>query len=444
MIAPYLRLFAHPGVPYLLAVGLVVKIGTPVLSLALLLAAVERLGSYAPAGLVLTGHALALAVCAPLGGRLADRLGPRATLTAYLAAHALAYALLLLALQAHAPAMIGAAALAGATTPPAAAVIRSTWPHLVPAASLPTAYAVDNAVNELTFLAGPLLVPVLTLVLPVQGVVIAAGAALPVGTALLLGSRAVRQATPASPPTTEPGSRLGRLAGPLAHHPTLVLLVIAALGTFSFGCLRIGTVAAAATSGSAASAGVLMGLLSAGALAGTLAYGARAWPVTGRRLLVLLSLAEAVVLLGGGLVPGFAALAVLIVVAGLVTGPRDALQPVLLADHAPARYRTEVFAWLNTFMWTGYGVGTAVAGRLTGPHDSGAAAFAAAAAAALAGAILTAVAYRPTPGGGSGGPARRRLPRLRRLRPAQEKTEMRVRWCLGVSISSIIATARSA
>jgi MFS family permease len=93
----------------------------------------------------------------------------------------------------------------------------------------------------------------------------------------------------------------------------------------------------------------------------------------------------------GAFAPGFLALAALITVTGLLTGPRDTLQSTLLADRTPARYRTEVFSWLNTFMWIGYGLGTATAGNLTGPGDS------AAAAVALMGAVLSAVAYRPTP-----------------------------------------------
>ncbi|MGW3353627.1 MFS transporter [Nonomuraea rubra] len=387
MFAPYRRLLTHSGVSRLLAAALLVKLGTPVLSLALLLAAVDRLGSYATAGLVLTGHALALALCAPLGGRIADRYGPRPALTGYLAAHALAYTLLLLAPPAL---MIGAAVLLGATTPPAGSVIRSAWPRLIPSDSLPAAYAVDNAVNELMFIVGPLLVPVLVWVVPAQGVVSAAGATVLAGTALLLASPVVRQAQPAPP------GRL-RLAGPLTHPYTLLLLTITAFGTFTFGCLRIATVASATAFGSAASAGLLMGLLSAGALLGTLGYGARSWPLSGGRLLVLLSLAEAAVLLGGAWAPGFVSLAILMTLVGLVTGPRDAAVPALLADHAPAGYRTEVFAWLNTFMWAGYGLGTAVAGHLTGPDDTGATAFLAAAAAAAAAAILAAVASRLAP-----------------------------------------------
>lgn len=396
----YRRLLRHPGVLPLLTVSLATKLSTPVLSLALLLASVDRLGSYATAGLVLTGHALALAVCAPLGGRLVDRHGPRRALTGYLIAHTCAYALLLAMPQTPTALMIGAAALLGATTPPTAAVIRGAWPRLVPGGALPTAYATDNAINETTYIIGPLLVPVLMPALPAIGVVAAAGALLIAGTGVLPAFTAVRTAAPA--PLLEPTSatRLGSLAGPLTHRATLTVLTLAAFGTFTFGCLRIATVAAATRSGSASTSGILMGLLSAGALTGAFAYGARTWPITGKRLLILLSLADAAAMLAVAHTRGLLALAALITLTGLLTGPRDALHPVLLAEQTPDRYRTEVFAWLNTFMWTGYGLGTAIAGHLTGPHDTGARAFTFATLVALLGAAL-ATTYRPISAGPS-------------------------------------------
>ncbi|MEU4535918.1 MFS transporter [Streptosporangium sp. NPDC023825] len=394
MVTSYRRFLSHPGVPFLLAVEVIARLSTPMLGLALLLAAAGQTGTYATAGLVLTGHALSLAGCAPLGGRLADRHGPRRTLTAYLGAHAVAYGLLLAVQRAGPAAMIGAAVLLGATTPPVSAVIRANWPRLVPPGSLKTAYAVDNAVNEVTFILGPLLVPVLMLAMPAYGVTVTAGAALLAGGALTLLAPSVRQARPSNTPAAT-GSGLTRLAGPLAHHPTLTLLVLAAFGTFTFGCLRIATVAAATASGAPSSAGVLMGLLSAGALAGALGFGARDRPVSARRLLVVTSVADGAVMATATQAPNLLALAALITMAGLATGPRDALHPTLLAEHAPTRHRTEVFAWLNTFMWTGYGLGTAVAGHLSEPDTGGAAAFTAASVVALSSAIVAAVAYRP-------------------------------------------------
>ncbi|WP_433443835.1 hypothetical protein [Nonomuraea sp. CA-141351] len=208
---------------------------------------------------------------------------------------------------------------------------RGAWPRLVPAASLPSAYAIDGAINELMFIAGPVLVSALMLVMPAQSVVTGAGASVLLVTVLPIASRAVRDAPPPehSKDGNSQASRMARLAGPLTHRPTLVLLIIAAFGTFSFGCLRIATVASATAFGSASSAGLL--------------------------------------------------------------------QSALLAEHAPPHYRTEVFAWLNTFMWTGYGLGTAIAGALTGPGDNGATAFTTAAGVAFLGAALAAVFYRPAP-----------------------------------------------
>jgi MFS family permease len=139
----------------MILVSLLVKLGTPVLSLALLLATIDTLGSYSAGGIVLSGHALALAGCAPVGGRLADRLGARRTLAGYLIGHALACGPLLTALVLGTPAaaLIGTATLLGATTPPVTAIIRGAWPRVVPAASLPTAYAITGGDGTAAFTA---------------------------------------------------------------------------------------------------------------------------------------------------------------------------------------------------------------------------------------------------------------------------------------------------
>ncbi|MBY8872031.1 MFS transporter [Micromonospora sp. PLK6-60] len=359
------------------------------LSLALVLAIVEKRDSYALAGLVLAVHAIALAISAPVGGRLADRSPSRRVLAGYLCAHAAAYALMVWAITVNvaAPLLIIAASLLGLTTPPASPVTKALWARLVPPETLQAAYAVDNSINEVAFIAGPVLVSAMIVLMPPQLVIAAAGMGILVGLLILLSFPSV-QASPA--PASGAAPALKRLAGPLSHRPTLVLLLLTATGTFGFGCLRIATVAKAEALGSPQTAGLLIGLLSVGALVGTLAFGAFKAPSRRRALLVLLGALGGGMLLTISVAPGLFTVGVLIVVAGLLAGPSDTLHVTLLADSAPADSRAEVFSWLNTFMWLGYAAGTAVAGWVTAPGAAGTAAFIAAGAAAIVGAVMVA------------------------------------------------------
>ena len=389
----YRRLLRAPDVPQLLGAAVVVRLGLPVLSLALPLTLIDTGYSYGAAGLVLTGHALALAVCAPTAGRLVDRFSARPVLAWFAAAHAATYSALVAAVLVDVPAplIVIAAALHGVSTPPTTAVVRASWPRLVPEKLLSPAYALDNMTNELAFIAGPALVSVLVLVTPPSAIVAGAGAAVLLGLLLLLTSRAVRHDTPSS---TKPSTRtpLARLAGPLAHGPTAIVLIVAAADTFVFGCLRIGTVAAADAAEAIGYAAVLAGLISVGALIGALAYGARPWQWGPRRLLLIVCVAEGVLLLvGAAAVPGLLVISLVVAGVGVVSGVRETLQTTLLALYASPTQRTEAFAWLTTFMWVGYGAGTAVAGALTGAAGSGSAALVAAAASSALAALLIAM-----------------------------------------------------
>ncbi len=390
----YRKLLRTPEVPQLLGAAVAVRLGLPVLSLALPLTLIESGHSYGTAGLVLTGHALALAVCAPTAGRLVDRFATRPALAWFAAAHAVTYSVLVAAVVVDVPAglVIAAAALHGVSNPPTSAVVRAALPRLVPEHLLSPAYALDNMTNELAFIAGPALVSVLVLVAPPNTIVAGAGAAVLLGLLLLLVSPAVRDTTPspAAPSTRTP---LARLLGPLAHGPTALVLVVAAADTFVFGCLRIGTVAAAEAAQAIAYAAVLAGLISVGALIGSLGYGSRPWRIEPRRLLLIVCLAEgALLLVGAATVPGLLVISLVVVGVGVVSGVRETLQSTLLALSASPAQRTEAFAWLTTFMWAGYGAGTAVAGALTGTATSGSAALAAAAASSAVAVVLIALA----------------------------------------------------
>lgn len=119
-----------------------------------------RTGSYAAAGLVTGGFAVADAVAGPQIGRLVDRFGQMRVLPCALGAHAGAMALLL---SGAVPDPI-AGVLVGATPPRLGALSAARRSALLSgerSAALPTAFALEALANGVSYLAGPALVSVL-------------------------------------------------------------------------------------------------------------------------------------------------------------------------------------------------------------------------------------------------------------------------------------------
>ncbi|MGC7102570.1 MFS transporter [Amycolatopsis lurida] len=120
----------------------------------------------------------------------------------------------------------------------------------------------------------------------------------------------------------------------------------------------------ARAAGKVNASGVLLSILSVGAVVSGLVYGARERTGAPGRQLILFHAASTVLLIGASLATPLWLIGTLLVMVGLVGGPRDALHQLVLSDAAPEGHRTEVFAWLSTFMWAGYGFGTALSGQL--------------------------------------------------------------------------------
>ncbi|MFI9723612.1 MFS transporter [Streptomyces sp. NPDC052396] len=355
----YLALFAQREVVRLVISAALTRIAAPVLSLGLLLAVNSSRDSYSAGGGVLSGYATTLAVAVPVAGRLVDRLQPRRVLIGYLTAHLFAYAALLLALARSAPlgVLIGCAAALGLTTPPAGPVVRSSWPGLVPKERLETAFALDAVVNEAMFVTGPLVVTGLLAFTSPNAAVAMAGCGTLAGVLLLL-------SVPL--PARKPAPAGRRPLGPLAHGQVRVLLGIIVCDTLAYGGMVVAIAALASDRGSSGASGVLLSVLSAGAVISALIYGARERKGRPQRQLALYHAASAVLLVAVGQVSALALAGVLLLLVGLVGGPRDTLHQVVLGKAAPEEHRTEAFAWMSTFMWAGYGVGSALAGQLAG------------------------------------------------------------------------------
>jgi hypothetical protein len=356
----YRELLTIPGVTRLTAAVLLGRISTSMFNLALLVTTTQRYG-YAAAGVLLMVFALVNALAGPVRGRLADRYQPRLVMLTLLAGHTVAWAGVFAGLAGGASvAVLGVAiGLLGLTVPPAGPVVRGTWPSIVPEKQLPTAYAFDAALNTATFLAGPMVAGGLLLVMPAPWVVGLTGVVKISGDLLVAIAPVLRR----KPATGAPARR--GFFGPLAIGRVRLLLGLIALDTFTFGCLEVAAVAAASGQGTA---GVYTSALALGSVVSGIAYGARTWPGSARAQLVALHLCGAVVVAAAG----FAGAAVLVlgaaayVLYGLVNGPVETLQQVLVGEVSPDGQRIEAFAWVFSVMWAGFGVGATVAGWLVG------------------------------------------------------------------------------
>jgi MFS family permease len=178
--------------------------------------------------------------------------------------------------------------------------------------------------------------------------------------------------------------------GPLtAPGMRTVFLVLAAFGA-AMGVLQVALPAFGAERGSAEEGGLLLAALSAGSLAGGLVYGSRSWPgsLTRRLAVLMLALASGCALLA--LPESYAALAVLLLLCGLLIAPVVVVGSTLLDTVAPSGTATEAFAVMIMGIVAGSAAGNALAGAIVDAASYEAAVLSAAGLAALGAAITAA------------------------------------------------------
>lgn len=384
-LARYRALFRVPHVRRLVLSGMLARLPMGMVGLALLLLVREQGGGYTAAGAVSGAYFVATAVGAPIAGRLVDRRGQaRILLRRAIIFPGLLFGVCALALLDAPLALIGAgAAAAGALMPPVGSSLRALWPRLFADGELrAAAYALEASLQEITFVAGPLLVALLT---SAASPALALGVAAAVGG---IGTLLIARAEPVLAWRPDEQRQGLSFVGALESRGVVTIVGLSACLGVGFGGTEVGFPAFAEAHGGAALGSIPLSLFAAGSLVGGLVAGASV-TMTPARLLrlstLVLALGLALPLLGWSL----ASMAVLAFLAGLPIAPVVMSAYGLVDAVARPGTAAEAFAWITTAVFAGFSVGMALGGTLIDAFGVKAS-FGLGAAAVAAGAILVA------------------------------------------------------
>ncbi|MEY9939261.1 MFS transporter [Streptacidiphilus sp. MAP5-3] len=367
--ASYRAVLVLPHARGLALAGALARLPYGLISLPLLLALREAVGSYGAAGTSVGVYGLLSAVLGPWRARLAERRPGALQLLAvgFAAVLALIAALALLAAggargpvtEAVAPVL---AVVAGILPPPVGPLLRARWGVLAGGeAQRQAALSLDAVAESTVFSVGPLLGGALIAV-TTPGIALAVVAAIVVLGFSSLAPVLARTAAPA--PTRSDAARLGAdgigadrtgagRRSPLRSAGFLVLLgAVAAVGAAG----AMAELAAVAGWG-AAVAGPLLAGFSVGGVVGGLVYGRLSWRRSPRTRMAVLGAVGGVVYLLPLLWFAPAGALPTLLVAGAVTDA-TLITAYLLVDTA------ESSAWINTAFNLGVALGTSAAGML--------------------------------------------------------------------------------
>lgn len=381
---PYRQFFALPDVKAIVLFTVVSRLPVAMMSFAMLMFLKQALGSFAQAGTVVGAYFIAMAIAAPVQGRLIDRFGPLWPLRVTGLVHPLALCALMVSALTR-PDLSDAlvcAIVGGAFVTPITTLSRTLWRHrFEDGPDRRMAFAVDAVSIELNFTLGPALI---ALLLAVGSPTWAFGFAVGFSALAVLAF------------LNSPGLKYWKhephaerhLLGPLTIAP-LWLVFICNFGlTFSFGVLEVSYAAAATQAGWPAMGGALLAVNSVGSAVGGAIYGALHLRMPLERQYGAAMALLALMVGAHMLAPSIWWMLPASLIAGLLIAPALTAQTLMISRLAPPQYATEAFTWSSTFIVSGIGIGTAVAGWLIERHGVRAA-LAAGALTIAAGAMLS-------------------------------------------------------
>lgn len=356
----YVAFVRQRDVARILAVALVTRMPIGMVGFSMMMFLREALGDFARAGAAVGINFLALAIAAPVQGRLIDRIGPRPLLLVTGLVQPVALVGLLLAARDHAPFAVLAtcAAVAGAFASPITTITRTLWRHRFDREEdRRTAFALDAVAVEFNFTIGPALI---ALVLGAWG----ATTAFAVAIGSVVASFVIYLASGTLRLFKRVQAEERHLLGPLTE-PRLLLVFVATFGLSAcFGLIEVGYPAFATAIGMPAIAGLLLAINSAGSAVGGTLYGGLHFRATVERQLSATMALMSIPLLLHALLQVPVAFAIVAFFAGALIAPSITAQSVLVSRFAPAKYATEAFTWSSTFIVSGIGAGIASGGAI--------------------------------------------------------------------------------
>ncbi|GIG69171.1 MFS transporter [Phytomonospora endophytica] len=356
----YIVVISHRTIRWAFLGSLIARLTQTMVPLALLLFARQQLGGFGGAGTVVAIYALTASFGFPVIGRMVDRRGPSVLIVA-----AIINAAGIIAIVMAPTGLIWPlAAIAGVSTPPLGAAIRSVFVRGFDRPSdQASAMSLDTIGTELMFISGPALVAALVaLASPKTGLLLAVVVSL-IGTGLF--------AATAGRAKNEPTRAGNRSRGLWSLVP---LLLIVAMQMSAIGFIEVAIIARAIELNSASAAGVLLAIWAAGSVVGGLTFGARDWPGSVQKqcgvLLGLTALGFCTLVIGHNL----AVLYPLMFLAGLAVSPSATTLATICGRLAPPHNRTEAFTWLASATGLGGAGGYALGGVLVS-HTNAVTAF---------------------------------------------------------------------
>lgn len=381
MLSVYRPLFRVPGAAQFVIGAFISRIGGAMFGVAVIVMISTRRDSYALAGAVSAVGVLVLAIAAPVLGRLIDKHGQRrVALPATLLTSAALFVTVWASWAGWPVWVLVVAYGCSAMLPEVGPMSRARWSHLLrdDPDRLHTAYSLEQVLEELAFVIGPVLgVLAATMLFPEAGLILAE--------LLFLSGALVFLAARATEPPVVPHE--DRPAGLAIHRPG-VLVVTSALFLVGvlFGSNEVVAVAVADEAGRKAFSSTILAAFALGSALSGLIFGARQLGSGIIKRFVLLGAAMCLLQAPVLLTDNLWALTVIMFVAGSATAPMLITALTLTQRLVPPALITEGMAVAVTGILIGISAGTAVAGvavEAVGGHAAYALPVGAAAGAAL-------------------------------------------------------------